>query len=95
MRKYYTRACNFFYGSISRKLVQKKFTLPVCGNPSISFNQIEIFTREKNKVNSKIIEIENISKLPKLIQKKVSKDIKKITSNREFLKKKIILLWEF
>ena len=88
MRKYYTRACNFFYGSNSKKLVKKKLTLPLCGEDSISFNQIEIFIRDKRKVNSKIIDIKNINKLPLVIKKKISIDIKKIITKREFLKEK-------
>ena len=55
MKKYYTRACNFFYGSHSKKLVRNKSTLPLCGDSSISFNQIEIFIKEKKKIRSKII----------------------------------------
>ena len=50
MKKYYTRACNFFYGSSSRQLVKNKLTLPLCGEKSISFNQIEIFIRDKKKL---------------------------------------------
>ena len=63
MKKYYTRACNFFYGSHSKKLVKNKSSLPLCGDSSISFNQIEIFIKDKKKVNSKIINIKNINKL--------------------------------
>ena len=81
MKKYYTRACNFFYGSNSKQLVKKKITLPLCGDKSISFNQIEIFSRENNKINSKIINIKNINKLPLVAKKKISKDLKKITVN--------------
>ena len=88
MKKYYTRACNFFYGSVSRKLVKKKFALPLCGNSSISFNQIEIFAKDKKEISSSIINIENINKLSLNIKKKVERDIKKITAKREFLKKK-------
>ena len=50
MKKYYTRACNFFYGSNSKKLVKSKSTLPLCGDNRISFSQIEIFTKEKKKL---------------------------------------------
>ncbi len=88
MKKYYTRACNFFYGSQSKKLVRNKTTLPLCGKSSISFNQIEIFTKEKKKVKSKIISIKKINKLPQIVKKKIYEDIKKITAKREFLNKK-------
>tara|TARA_B100000989_G_scaffold278291_1_gene239943 strand:+ start:1521 stop:2579 length:1059 start_codon:yes stop_codon:yes gene_type:complete len=86
MKKYYTRACNFFYGSNSKKLIKKKITLPLCGNNTVSFNQIEIFTRDKKKINSKIIDIKNIKKLPLIIKKKISKDLTEITKKREFLR---------
>ena len=88
MKKYYTRACNFFYGSNSKKLIKKKLTLPLCGDNNISFNQIEIFIRDKKKIKSKIININNIGKLPLFIKKKITQDIKQITSKREFLRKK-------
>ena len=88
MKKYYTRACNFFYGSSSQKLVKSKSTLPLCGDNRISFNQIEIFTKNKKRVNSRTISIKNISKLPLAIKKKVAKDIKNITVKRKFLRKK-------
>ena len=88
MKKYYTRACNFFYGSISKKLLDKKITLPLCGDKLISFNQIEIFSRDKKKVSSKIIDIKNINKLPFKIRKKISIDVKKIITKRKFLRKK-------
>ena len=88
MKKYYTRACNFFYGSHSKKLVRNKSTLPLCGDSSISFNQIEIFIKEKKKIRSKIISIKKINKLPLIVKKKIYEDIKKITSKREFLRKK-------
>ena len=87
MKKYYTRACNFFYGSHSKKLVRNKTTFPLCGDSSISFNQIEIFTKEKKKVKSKIISIKKINKLPQIVKKKIYEDIKKITAKRGFLKK--------
>ena len=92
MEKYYTRACNFFYGSESRKLVKKKLTLPLCGNISISFNQVEIFIRGKKNVKSKVVNLNEIKKLPSIIKKKVSQDIKKILSPREFFDKKSHLI---
>ena len=87
MMKYYTRACNFFYGNNSKQLVKAKLTLPLCGDSSISFNQIEIFIRSKKKINSKIIYIKNIKNLPKDLKKKILQDIKKITLKRNFLRK--------
>ena len=73
MKKYYTRACNFFYGYNSKELVKKRFTLPLCGDRSISFDQIEIFSRENNKIDSKIINIKDIHKLPLEEKKKFLK----------------------
>ncbi len=88
MKKYYTRACNFFYGSESKKLIKKRLSLPLCGEKNISFNQVEIFTKENKKIASKIIDIKNINKLPDNIKKKILKDLKKITAKRYFLSKK-------
>ena len=45
MKKYYTRVCNFYYGNKSVKLVSQKKTLPLNGNSQISFDQIEILSR--------------------------------------------------
>ncbi len=92
MTKYYTRACNFYYGNLSIKLVKKKNALPLGKRKTISFDQIEIFFRNKNKIKSKTINIKQIKYLPKLIKKKVSQDIKKITSKKIFLKNKSHLL---
>ncbi len=86
MKKYYTRACNFFYGSTSKQLIKKKLTLPLCGDNSISFNQVEIFTKNGKQISSKIINVNKINNLPLLIKKKISKDIKNITSKRLFFK---------
>ncbi len=88
MTKYYTRACNFFYGHESRRLVKQKICLPICNDNSISFNQIELFSRNKKKVNSKIVDLKNIKKLPKKIKKKVLQDIKKIKAKRKLLDNK-------
>ena len=57
-------------------------------NNSISFNQIEIFTRDKKRVKSKFINIKDINKLNPSLKKKINEDIKKITSKRVFLRKK-------
>jgi dihydropteroate synthase len=84
MKKYYTRACNFFYGKESKKLVKKKLSLPLCGDTSISFNQIEIFSKNKKKVDTRVIGVKDINNLPFIIRKKISEDIKKITVKRKF-----------
>ena len=49
MKKYYTRVCNFHYGKSSLKLVSQKKNLPLNGNKEISFNEIEIISRNKKK----------------------------------------------
>jgi dihydropteroate synthase len=88
MTKYYTRACNFYYGELSKKLVKNKKTLPLCGNKNISFNQLEIFSKNKKKISSRIVDIKKINFLPKLIKAKVIIDIKMITQKRKFLNNK-------
>ena len=88
MKKYYTRACNFFYGRNSRNLVKKKLSLPLCGDNSISFNQIEILSRNNKSLKSKIVNLKEVKKLSPLIRKKILQDIKKITTKREFLNNK-------
>ena len=47
MTKYYTRACNFYYGFNARSLIKKRLALPLCGNKNIAFDKIEVFTRKK------------------------------------------------
>ena len=74
MKKYYTRACNFAYGKSSIELVSKKKNLPLNGNKEFSFSQIEIITRESKK----IINFEDIKKLPKSQREKIDKDLKVI-----------------
>ena len=88
MIKYYTRACNFYYGNLSKKLVKTKQALPLCGNKDISFNKIEVFSKNKKKITSKIINIKKINLLPKPARIKVIQDIKKIISKRKFFNKK-------
>ena len=65
MRKYYTRACNFYHGKAARNLIHSKKAFPLNGKKDIAFDKIEIFIREKNKVNSKIILCKDIKKLNK------------------------------
>ncbi len=75
MPRYYTRACNFYYGKISKNLVKDKKSLPLNGNKNISFNQIEIISRKSKKK----ISIKQINKLPNSIKQKIKKDLKFIT----------------
>ena len=81
MKKHYTRACNFFYGHLSSKLVKQKKNLPLNGNKEISFNQVEIITRSSKKIVSLI----DIKKLPKLLKKKVIDDLKVIIKKKKQL----------
>ena len=75
MSRYYTRACNFYYGAKSKTLVKQKKTFPLNGNNLISFDNIEIISRK----SSKIISIKEINNLPIKLKKKISEDIKSIT----------------
>ena len=88
MIKYYTRPCNFYYGNISKKLIKKKQAFSLCGNKKISFDQIEVFSKNNKKIISKIINIKKINLLPKIIKAKIDLDIKNITSKRKFFNKR-------
>ncbi|MDB9811285.1 dihydropteroate synthase [Candidatus Pelagibacter sp.] len=79
MKKYYTRVCNFYYGNISVKLVNRKKTLPLNDNKKISFDKIEIISRDLKR----IINIEDIKKLPLYLKYKVKKDLKTITKKKK------------
>ena len=81
MRRYYTRACNFYYGNESKILVNKNKSLPLNGNKEISFDCIEIITRKSKK---KIL-LKDLKKLPKLFKKQLVLDLKIITKkNKNF-----------
>ena len=87
MIKYYTRACNFYYGKQANSLIKRKIALPLCGNQNMAFDKIEILKRNKNFTQSKLIYISKINKLKKEERAQVSKDLKKITAKRKnFLK---------
>ena len=79
MPRYYTRACNFYYGSKSKILVKKKKSIPLNGNSEISFDQIELISR-KSKKRFLIKELSKISK-SKIWQ--IKQDLKKITSKKK------------
>ena len=68
MIKYYTRACNFYYGNISKEKVDKKISLPLNGNKLISFDTIELISRKTRKK----VKIKDIKKISSKIKKKAS-----------------------
>ncbi len=78
MKKYYTRVCNFYYGENSIKLIKQKKSLPLNGNKKISFDHIEILSRNSKKK----IHIKEVKNLTKNLKKKIKKDIKIITQKK-------------
>ena len=82
MAIYYTRVCNFYYGSESKFLIKKKKTLPLNGAKEISFDRIEIITRKFKKK----ISIKEINQLPIKIKKIIKKDINLILKPKKILK---------
>ncbi len=74
MSRYYTRVCNFYYGNHSKKLVSKNKSIPFNGIKEISFDQIEILTRNSKRK----IFINQIKYLPKILRVKINLDLKKI-----------------
>ena len=82
MNKYYTRACNFYYGTASKILKKKKKSIPLNGYNFISFDKIEIIHRKK----SKIINLKDISKLPNILKNKVKRDLKNLKKKKTFKK---------
>ncbi|MDA9676767.1 dihydropteroate synthase [bacterium] len=84
MRKYYTRPCNFYYGSNARKLIRNKKALPLAGNPNIAFDKIELLWRKKKGIiKSNFYHINKIKSLGQTIISSVKNDLKKITSKRK------------
>ncbi len=79
MPRYYTRACNFYYGNVSKTLIKQKKSLPLNGNNQISFDKIEVITRKSKK---KLL-INKLDRLPVAIKKKLILDLKKITSKKK------------
>ena len=66
MKKYYTRVCNFYYGKDSIRLIKQKKNLPLNGNKEISFDHIEILSRDSKKK----IHIKEIKDLTENLKKK-------------------------
>ncbi len=82
MNKYYTRACNFYYGKTSKINIKQKKTIPLNGNSSISFDKLEIINRKR----SRIVSIKDINKLSKNLKIKINKDLKNIKKRKIFKK---------
>ena len=80
MTKYYTRACNFYFGPHSKEKVKKNLALPLNGNKLISFDTIEVFSRK----NTKTINLKQIKKLKGDIKKKILIDLRQITKKKFF-----------
>ena len=72
MKKYYTRACNFYFGPTSQKNIRKKISLPLNGSDLISFDKIEI-------INDDILNIDEKDK--KKAEEKVNEMCKKLLAN--------------
>ena len=51
MQKYYTRACNFYFGKTSKEKIKRKLSFTLGGNNSVSFDSIEIISRTSKKKN--------------------------------------------
>ena len=80
MQKYYTRACNFYFGKTSKEKIKKKLSVALGGDNSISFDSIEIISR----TSKKIINIKNINNLSLGIKKKILLDLKKFVKTKKF-----------
>ena len=85
MQKYYTRACNFYFGKTSKEKNKRKLSFTLGSNHSISFDSIEIISRNfKRKIS-----IKNINTLPLKIKKKVLFDLKNICKNKKIVSLKL------
>jgi len=51
MRKYYTRACNFYHGKVAKNLIKSKKAFPLNGKKNIAFDHIEILSRDTKRIN--------------------------------------------
>ena len=85
MQKYYTRACNFYFGKTSKEKIKRKLSFTLGGNNSTSFDSIEIISRASKKK----ISIKNLNILPLKIKKKVLFDLKNICKNKKIVSLKL------
>ncbi len=79
MERYYTKACNFYFGKQSKNLVNLKKSIPLHQIKEISFDHVEIITRKSKKK----ISIHQIKYLPKNLKKKINLDIRRIRSKKK------------
>ena len=79
MPRYYTRVCNFYYGKESKNLVKLKKSIPLHQIKEISFDQIEIITRQSKKK----ISVHQIKNLSNAVKNKINYDLKKIKSKKK------------
>ncbi len=80
MVKYYTRACNFYFGQKSKRKISEGKALPLINNHLISFDTIELISRKgKQKIH-----IREIKKQTYKIRQKIKEDIKLITKQKKF-----------
>ena len=79
MSRYYTRVCNFYYGPKSKSLVKRKKTLPLHNNSEISFDKIEIISRDTKE----LICLNEVNKLPANLKIKVKKDLSLIIKKKK------------
>ena len=79
MTRHYTRVCNFYYGNESKLLVNKKKSIPLCGNKEISFDHVEVISRNSKKK----IPLNKINNLPRLEKKQIILDLNKIESKKK------------
>ena len=84
MRKYYTRPCNFYYGSNAKRLIKTKKALPLAGNFKIAFDTLEILERKKKGIaKSKFYSIQEVKNLNKEKKYIIKSDLEKIISKRK------------
>ena len=50
MQKYYTRACNFYFGKSSKQKIKKNLSLALNGNNSISFDSVEVISKTSKQI---------------------------------------------
>ena len=79
MKRYYTRACNFYYGNQSKQLIREKKSISLHQLRDISFDHVEIISRKSKKK----IPINQIKYLPDYLRKKINLDLKKIKSKKK------------